>query len=331
MPGSNPPPLSPRFLGTSQQESLSFPGFLGLCLPLLILGSSPAMADQCLVLEREVGERVLEIVNEGDLVVELCEPCGETEPSWMRVRRIELVDWEPSANENRWVEVQLNGRAVDLAYTYLRISGIRWRNLAGMVACEATDVSPEIEHLVEAPDLSKEEPKPWALVLDITNVPFDGLRFSRDWTTREVVSLRSDLDPAADVVSSLPVGTRVQMVEVVSRVSPARVEVVFDRRPFHRGDIFYLLHALGDETYRVWYYGAIRDQEIDGIDRFDRHSEVLGCPGPFLGCWGVADAKPMEDIWARIVTETGDAGWVHHPTAWFDGVYSIPREHWPER
>ena len=236
MSGSGTPPPSSRILGNRQRWA---PVFLGSCLLLLSVSSSPAGADQCGVLEREAGERLLELVEEGDLVAELCEPCGETAPSWLRVRRIELVDWEPSSAEKPWVEVELNGRGVDLAYTYLRIAETRWRNLAGLVECEATDVSPEIELAIEAPDLSKEEPAPWTLVLDITNVPFGGLRFARQWTAREAVVLRSDLDPAADVVTGLPAGTRARMLEVVSRVSPARVEVVFDRRPFHRGDVFY--------------------------------------------------------------------------------------------
>lgn len=302
---------------------------LGIGFMTLALGSSPAAADQCGVVQRHIGKRVQELVAEGALIAELCEPCGETKPSWLIVRRVEVIDWEPGAVENSLVEIQVNSRAVDLAYTYFRVAETRWQNLALLVGCEATDVSPEIEFVVELPDLRKEEPPPEVLTLDITEMPYGG--FEREWVAAEAITLRPEPDASSEVVQGFAAGTRVRMLQVLSTATPTRVEVVYDRRPFHRGEIFYLLHARDEEIYRIWYYGEIREEEVDGIDTFERLSDVRGCPGPWYGCWAVAEDRLGERVWARVVTESGVEGWVSSPTTWFDGVYSIPREHWPLR
>ncbi len=116
-----------------------------LFIALLSLVSSYAMADQCAYTDLDTAKRA-ELLLTDATVVELCEPCGEsrnsiTDKSFVKARSttVNLVD-----AERKWYELSVNGKPVDLAYTFVQVSSGRLVNVAKVIGCEARNVSSAI-------------------------------------------------------------------------------------------------------------------------------------------------------------------------------------------
>jgi hypothetical protein len=101
--------------------------------------SLPARADQCAVLDEEVATRAVDLLRRHPDIVAFCEPCGEAAPG-VPARLARVAAQRAGAG----FEVVVDDRPIDLAYTYVQTSSHRYDNLAALVACPTTDVSPSL-------------------------------------------------------------------------------------------------------------------------------------------------------------------------------------------
>ena len=115
---------------------------------LVTVFSMAASADQCAVIDHAQAEAFTKLVNIGDTVGFLCEPCGETPTEINSVPQeyVQSISIEPF-NEAGDMTVSINGKMVDLAYTYIMTTRHEWYsvhvNAAFLVGCEAQGVTPQ--------------------------------------------------------------------------------------------------------------------------------------------------------------------------------------------
>jgi hypothetical protein len=100
---------------------------------LLLAFSTQVFADQCAYITKEQAKRALRIAVEAEKVELFCEPCGETVPTLVPVvSSIGIRD----VNYKGFWELQVNGKGVDLAYTF--VDGL---NLSKLAKCGSSKVS----------------------------------------------------------------------------------------------------------------------------------------------------------------------------------------------
>lgn len=102
---------------------------------LVLLVSTTAFADQCAYISKTQAQRALKIALEAKSIATLCEPCGETAAKVLETKSIGIHD----VNYNGYWELQVNGKGMDLAYTF--VNGLNLSKLAG---CESQGVSSSI-------------------------------------------------------------------------------------------------------------------------------------------------------------------------------------------
>ena len=101
--------------------------------------AATARADQCAVLDDATAARAVEALRRYPDIESLCEPCGDVAPAPPA-----LATRAEAQRTSGGVEVLVDGRPVDLAYTYVKTSSHRYENLAALVACPTTGVSPSL-------------------------------------------------------------------------------------------------------------------------------------------------------------------------------------------
>jgi hypothetical protein len=89
-----------------------------------------------------VAARALAELPPGRRVVSFCEPCGEIQPSW--ITRLEVADAHTVENAE-YVEIAVDHRDVDLAYTFVETKPGRFVNLARLAKCPAHGVSRSLD------------------------------------------------------------------------------------------------------------------------------------------------------------------------------------------
>lgn len=108
------------------------------------LFASPALADQCQLVNRNQFEYARSLINKDGLsgrhIMEICEPCGDYSPRFTSVYRL---DYRNQGGMYGSYEFAVNGRPLDLAYAYVRTGPRRYSNLAWLVGCPTTGVRPE--------------------------------------------------------------------------------------------------------------------------------------------------------------------------------------------
>ena len=111
-----------------------------------VLGVSEVRADQCAFVEERIAERAAGLLADRPNIVELCEPCGDTVPGRPAIARKASARRVDPTSAYYELDVELAGgvRAIDLAYLYVEQSDGKYRNVAGLVGCPATGVSPVI-------------------------------------------------------------------------------------------------------------------------------------------------------------------------------------------
>lgn len=113
----------------------------------LVLAST-ARADQCAWNEEAHATKAKTILAEHPKVIEYCEPCGDKAPGEPYVASSVTIG-SPAAG---YKEVSINGKPIDLAYTYVQVSSTRYKNLAKLAGCPATGVSASLKIKDETPD-----------------------------------------------------------------------------------------------------------------------------------------------------------------------------------
>lgn len=114
-------------------------------ISLAVLGGT-AHADQCQSLDEAQARKALSIVANAPRVIDFCEPCGDRAPGVPKVARHLEV-----RKDGGYHELAIDGRAVDLAYTYVQTSQRQYANLAALAGCEAHGVSPTLSIESETP------------------------------------------------------------------------------------------------------------------------------------------------------------------------------------
>lgn len=129
----------------------------------LLLISRSAFADQCQVVDRYQASLAMRDLRPGEVIYRFCEPCGDRYPEPVRIHEswtTSWSDWNPRYGRTDTL-VYVNGRNIDLAYTFVRDRGNAYRNLANKVGCPALDVSNYI-YPEETPSECEEPYNPYA-------------------------------------------------------------------------------------------------------------------------------------------------------------------------
>jgi len=111
------------------------------------LASGTARADQCAWIDATAAKRAEAILANKPQVIAYCEPCGDNAPGIPEsAERVEVTS--PQAG---YKAIQINGRDVDLAYTFVQTSMTHYHNLAKLAGCEADGVSSSLAIANETP------------------------------------------------------------------------------------------------------------------------------------------------------------------------------------
>lgn len=111
-----------------------------ICFGLL---SATAQADQCAYISVGQASRALNHLKPASTLVNFCEPCGDTNfwakpkqtVNHLAVRKIE--DLPPAV----YWEIEVNGRGIDLAYSFLKMKDGSFMNLSKLARCPASGVT----------------------------------------------------------------------------------------------------------------------------------------------------------------------------------------------
>ncbi len=101
---------------------------------------SPAFADQAAVLTSVDANSAVSILKEQKTILDYCEPCSGSKRTEVTVKSVDTVRFQPKdPQNNEWI-VRVNGKEIDLAYTFISRYGA-WENLAGILNIDVYDVS----------------------------------------------------------------------------------------------------------------------------------------------------------------------------------------------
>ena len=106
----------------------------------LTLAASSARADQCAWIDAGVAQKAQTLLAKKPMTLEFCEPCGDKAPGVPTPTRSVAI----GSPHDDYKEIQINGKGVDLAYTYVKTSATKYQNLAKLAGCHAEDVSPSL-------------------------------------------------------------------------------------------------------------------------------------------------------------------------------------------
>jgi len=101
---------------------------------VLCAGSAIARADQCEVVDADAASWAQKVVTRGVMVAQWCEPCGDVAPT--DPQKVATVS---STRDKGGSRVQINGKRVDLAYTYVQTGKSTWANVGMLVGCPMQD------------------------------------------------------------------------------------------------------------------------------------------------------------------------------------------------
>lgn len=94
-------------------------------------------ADQCVYVSAEQAKQAQELVVEYGTIASFCEPCGMHTPIVAKVDTVENI----SANYQGFHILSINGKNVDLAYTFVKTGENTFENLSKLVDCTSHGVS----------------------------------------------------------------------------------------------------------------------------------------------------------------------------------------------
>lgn len=136
--------------------------------------------------------------------------------------------------------------------------------------------------------------------------PFECCTY-RAWTVKADTRLY-DRPGGKKLKGVLKKGERVSGVTGEVHVKPQRVLVLRDYERFKKGEYFYLLTYLGEGAYRIWYKGALSEEEPDFTFR-----GTPPCARSKDGCWGKPEGKYESTWWVMVRSDSGMQGWSNQP------------------
>jgi hypothetical protein len=108
----------------------------------LVLLANPAHADQCEWIDNGVAVKAQAILKKSPTFIDYCEPCGDPAPG--APQQATTVNLITVSEDSKQGELWINGKAIDLAYVFVKTSEARYENLASLAGCPATGVSPSL-------------------------------------------------------------------------------------------------------------------------------------------------------------------------------------------
>lgn len=105
-----------------------------LLVILFVLSPSAASADQYMRVSEESADMARDYISDSLAIYEYCVPCGDI--TWKHITA-GLVEIERAEDKEHY-EVLVNGKVIDLAYTYVLFNE-RWVNLAMLMGLEVDD------------------------------------------------------------------------------------------------------------------------------------------------------------------------------------------------
>lgn len=103
---------------------------------LTAAASSVARADQCQLVDSDVSDWAVKWLVKGASIISYCEPCNDKAPG--AATTITKVDVKKDKSGN---EVSINGKGVDLAYTYVQTGKWTYTNVAVLAGCPVQQVT----------------------------------------------------------------------------------------------------------------------------------------------------------------------------------------------
>lgn len=91
-----------------------------------------ARADQCAGVDADAASWAQKVVTRGAMVSQFCETCGDKAPA-----AAQKVTSIATVREHGNTHVTINGKPVDLAYTYVQTGKTTWSNVGMLVGCGA--------------------------------------------------------------------------------------------------------------------------------------------------------------------------------------------------
>lgn len=99
---------------------------------------TPVWGDQCELISPEQAGQALAFLKPGATIVEFCEPCGDKD-FYSKPQQV-IKDIQAVAEQEYWA-VKVNGKGVDLAYTFVRNTEGSFLNVSKLANCPSDDVS----------------------------------------------------------------------------------------------------------------------------------------------------------------------------------------------
>lgn len=113
-----------------------------LLAAVLLTTSAVAQADQCQLIPVEQAAKALNHLKPDSKFVKFCEPCGDTDFYQKTVQTVNSlhVNKDEVLGKTYW-EISLNGKGIDLAYTFLRTTDGSYLNMSKLADCPSQSVS----------------------------------------------------------------------------------------------------------------------------------------------------------------------------------------------
>jgi hypothetical protein len=114
--------------------------FIVAGLLVAAIGTS-AHADQCQVVNKDQSTWAQKHIKASGKIISWCEGCADKTKSAPTVAtNVKTTPFKGGSAGD--VEISVNGKAIDLAYTYVQTGADTWANLAALVGCPATGAKP---------------------------------------------------------------------------------------------------------------------------------------------------------------------------------------------
>jgi hypothetical protein len=108
----------------------------------LVLLADTAHADQCSWVEHAIAKEAHHILDRSPTYLEFCEPCGDKAPGIPQLAKsVTIAVPEPDSD---YRELSINGKAIDIAYVFVKTGDTRFENLAALAGCGTNNVSPSL-------------------------------------------------------------------------------------------------------------------------------------------------------------------------------------------
>ena len=100
--------------------------------------TAPVWGDQCELISPEQAGQALAFLKPGATIVEFCEPCGDKD---FYSKPQQVINAIQAVAEQEYWAVKVNGKGVDLAYTFVRNTEGSFLNVSKLANCSSDDVS----------------------------------------------------------------------------------------------------------------------------------------------------------------------------------------------